>query len=120
MKKFLLLFILFSTSANIFAEDKENDGKYDCFCVLNIRYKEVRIDCPWVKDPKAQMHELDLGEEIVTTSSVITYMSKHGWEFVSILSSEGIFINTFLMKKRVVNEEDAKDGIVLKNYNKKN
>jgi len=116
MKKVLLLFAVLLMSANGFAQNKDNDGKYDYYCLLWISLSKVYIDCPWAKNSKGTMGMIDLGGKEVSVGNAITFMALHGWEVVSFRPiEESNFKAHCLMKKRVSNEEEAKEGIVLIN-----
>lgn len=108
MKKILLLFAVLFMSANGFAQNNDNDGKYDYYCVLSVSFQNVYIDCLWARKANGEFGEIDFGKEKVSVGNTMTFMAKHGWELVCLLTADHPQKPSFLMKKRVANEEEAK------------
>ena len=119
MKKILLLAVFTVLSLTTNAQNFKNDGKpYSSYCIITnyidswIQIKGLGLQ--YFKD----LYD-EKGEKVKATNDAdaLTYMSKWGWEFVSISIDNNS--KCFILKKTVNNDNEAKEGLYFKSDFKK-
>lgn len=99
------------------AQDYENDGKpYYFFCQIQGTFSmgsKLHLDIIW-KDQVEKDFRNEKGEKIEFKNMIefVNYMSKRGWEFVESYHYPNSI--SYLFKKLVTKDEDAKKGIYFK------
>lgn len=133
MKKILCL-VLFSLGIASFAQTT-NNKPYVCYCSLYLTLPEYLTlpDMRDLVDNERAFVVIDLpfrgkfllgdseGYNVVipyySVSSILTYMSKLGWEYVETLREtrdNWVENKTYIMRKLVSNDEEVLEGIYLK------
>ena len=109
MKKilFLLMFVL-ATASSIAQE------KYPYYCTINGSYNlamKIRIELEWGESKDRRYLRDENGKKIEFNNliDILNYMSKRGWEFVTIAEYDKCI--HFVIRKMVSSPEEAKQGL---------
>ena len=114
MKKSLLLVLFIVFSLVSYAQNFKNDGKpYSYFCEI-YRYGTTNIEIKWPENKK-DTHLSDENGKLLEFNNVfeaLNYMSKRGWELVSVTYvNERTGEKAYILKKMVSNDKEAKEGL---------
>lgn len=99
------------------AQNYENDGKpYYFYCEIQGRFGmggKLHLSILW-KDQEEKELRNEKGEDVEFNNmiEIINYMSKRGWEYVESYHYPNSI--SYLFKKQVTKDEDAKKGIYFK------
>lgn len=110
MKKVLFAAMLILSSLSCSAQDK----KYPYYCTINGSMNlalKIRIELEWGESKKLVYLRDDAGKKIEfnNLTDIVNYMSKRGWEFVTIATYNNVI--HYVMKKYVSSPDEAKDGL---------
>lgn len=110
MKKLLLVALVSIATLPCFAQS----GKYPYYCTINGSQNlamKIRIEIEWgeSKDKVYLRDEKGKKIEFNNLTDILNYMSKRGWEFVSVTYQDKVV--HYLLKKNVSSPEEAKQGL---------
>lgn len=111
MKKIIVLLLLFvPLLASAQRIDKPGEPYY-FYCIFN--NSGTYLDAKFPKDGKRVLYRVVCNKdgELIKGKPYeqsLTYLSKLGWEFVSFTEAD---MSEFLMRKKVVSDEEAKEGL---------
>ena len=114
MKQLFILVLLLMGISSAKAQNFKNDGKpYAYYCQI-FRYGSTNMEITWA-DNKKDTHLSDEKGELLQFNNAfeaINYMSKRGWELVSVTYiNERTGEKAYILKKMVTNDKEAKDGL---------
>ena len=122
MKKLLLL-LLVCISISVYAQNIANPGEpYDYYCFLHLYGNEPELKVE-IKTPDSVKTLTILNEEnkqilFNNETSLILFMSKRGWQYIRTEKRDVFY--WIIMKKSIVNDENAFIDINLSERNSNN
>ena len=110
MKKVLLAAIFALTSISSIAQSE----KRPYYCTINGSYNlamKIRIEVEWGESKNEVYLRGENGKKIEfnNLTDILNYMSKRGWDFVSVVTFDKTI--HYLLKKEASSPEEAKQGL---------